>query len=364
MYSIAVVIVVLTLANALYVGIAFSRNEIRSARSLRLLREFSGLIVTIGYIPIVSVFLKVLRCQNGQSESLLLECQSGIHIVVSLLCSTLSILLFFFSGTVTACFYNAEASRTDVLARPHARAELICTTIAIIIAIPIPIPIPSSSPSPRCLPDLIVRSILILTFSTVDTQDSNNHLEIALILVVTSLASLAAYVFFAPYYSMRFVLFRVGLLAVWAWANVGLVMTILINEPQDSGVVLMVLIGSPLVALLSVMTMNARRMNVINTPVQNLRTAYEVELKARWYLDDEGILFEEDRKDRSPEEMEEDVKHIAFVRDLYQQSMKSFRRSSILRLFAAHFYSNILKNQQLWSTALEDAERRSPGLDE
>ncbi len=73
---------------------------------------------------------------------------------------------------------------------------------------------------------------------------------------------------------------------ILGWSSISLAFARIVNDPEQPGTTLMFLMGIPVVAMAAFQSVRMRRAHIIETPVLNLKNPFEVELKARFHMEE------------------------------------------------------------------------------
>lgn len=145
---------------------------------------------------------------------------------------------------------------------------------------------PLARPSSRTtVIQLVVRLVFTVVFPLLQPQPS---LRWVLILLYVVGCATVAFVFTwqLPYYRFGYNELRCVEYWMLTWVGLCLALIQIINDAAQSGLTIMMFLCLPMIAALALMTVRWRRRRIKKTPVLELASAEEVELKVRFLLDD------------------------------------------------------------------------------
>ncbi|CAG9322230.1 unnamed protein product [Blepharisma stoltei] len=303
------------------VGYRFINKKVQNVVLLKTLRSVSSLMTTLLYLPFQTLFIIILSCAVGamdfegcpKEQSWLLIASSTI----------ISIIFGLLSLIVAASFYELEYTSEDVAARPHARVELLF---------------------------LVTKAAIIFFFNFYYEKEYYWMLDI--ILLVSGITITYLYLYYMPFYDYRTCVIQTRFLAIFTWAGICLAIALIIDNHEDPAPVTMFYIGIPCWWILIGEACNWRRRVLLNKTINTIRNPYEVELHTRFMI-----------LDRVGSYKTKDTQLLDEIEEFYYQAERKFPKSSILKIFVAQFHLTY-KNRQEAIPKLEQAEERSPKLDE
>ncbi|KAI9202120.1 uncharacterized protein BJ171DRAFT_601256 [Polychytrium aggregatum] len=197
------------------------------------------------------------------------------------------------------------------------------------------------------------------------------------------------YLMYSPYYHFSFACVKGGLLCSMAFASELLIITM---ARGNSDIGLIFLISLPLPFIFAYIFMSNRRAQLLAFPLSRINSAYMAELKARYILDTEGLLFRPPPKmntaQRKPsgspgdiidsEEVvkknlrsqpnirdeERDQRTLSDLSQFFANNLQKFPESVAIFLFACRFYVLQLGNRAQCISACSKATQLSPAIDE
>ncbi|KAI8811000.1 hypothetical protein BJ742DRAFT_867507 [Cladochytrium replicatum] len=345
------------LLNAFWVGYMFSRNNFRFMWTLRLLRATLGLFATILYIPILSVFLRIISACGVDEEAADLisfkQCWSDFYLVRSVGVTLVTIVFILVVTCVTLTFFEPDPKKKSVLSRAHSRVELLY---------------------------LGCRSVLTALFVFL-THVVHDRPETAWILVAaclcTSLVLFFSYLMYLPYYHFEYNCARAMLMANFVWASLCMLFTS-VRPESDVGIIFLIM--SPVVMGLSVSITKARRNMITRMPYQKCPSAIVLELKVRFILESEKLLFHRrqpvgDAANKSTYEVELGDSSLMLdesrtepvlqnVNDIYLYGIRKFQHSCFINLFMGQFHLLQMGNRAQCLASHARGKTLAPRLDE
>eukprot|EP01137_Pigoraptor_chileana_P017898 Opistho-2@76604 len=241
----------------------------------------------------------------------------------------MGLLFLFLAFIVAATFYEQDPTKRVQLCPPHARLDLY---------------------------DLFVRASLTILWNLLDSPSTHWVLVGALLFGSCTLAF--AHIWFIPYTRWHFSVTKAVFSSIFAWSAVCLLFAMISNNPAYGEAYYMFFVVSPLVALCAIFLIGSRRRSLSATPTSKLRNAAELELKIRFHLEDNGLLF------CRPEDDDTHAKQIyAEINRWYIESAKRWPESTLLPLFWGHFFLIYMKNKNMATTQFDRADTRKAHLD-
>jgi len=316
MYIVTFLSVSITLGLALFVAYTLSgtRSKFQSVWILRILRSVAPFFVTTMYIPLLKVFVSVFHCKFGDG------CWEGFGLMVSMSAMLIGILFVALANLVAATFYDPDPTSVNWGSRPHSRGDLMY---------------------------LAFTTVLTIVFGILGKSAEYYPILVSLLLV-GGLCTTYLFTMYIPYYSFTYSCIRVGQLWVFSWASICLLIAKLYGDYRsDAAGSILFFLGCPFVIFTGVMTARMRRDWIARTPVHKLNSAYEVEIKIRFYLSVmtpyqqvHGTSFEARLEDK---EFQTRLKHAEKMLSVALQT-PHLADSSILHLFAFQFYFTHLRD--------------------
>ncbi|KAI8808177.1 hypothetical protein BJ742DRAFT_894224 [Cladochytrium replicatum] len=346
------------LLNAFWVGYMFSRNNFRFMWTLRLLRATLGLFATILYIPILSVFLRIISACGVNEEHADLDsfttCWRDTYLVRSIGVVLVTIVFILVVTCVTLTFFEPDPKKKSVLCRAHSRVELLylgCRSV-------------------------LTALVVFLSHVVLDRPETSWILVAACL--CTSVGLFFSYSMYLPYYHFEYNCVRAMLMANFIWASVCMLFTS-VRPESDVGIIFLIM--SPVVMGLSVSITRARRNMIINMPYQKCPSAIVLELKVRFMLESEKLLFHRhhttgsevaikptnemelgDSSSMLDESRTDPV--LQKVNDIYLYGIQKFQHSCFINLFMGQFHLLQMGNRAQCLASHARGKTLEPKLDE
>ncbi|KAJ3299235.1 hypothetical protein HK104_009631 [Borealophlyctis nickersoniae] len=377
LYIFLISIIGLVLINTLWVGYSFSKNRFRFIWTLKFLRFTLGLFATILYIPILERFVhSIVRCQqtsmvashSGSTETVddWAVCWQGQYLFKSVATTIVSVIFIANTSSsislvlaVGATFFDFDPKLKDIESRPHSRMETLYVA---------------------CRTVLIILSIVLETYG--DPTSLLNKAIFAATSVVASGLLAFSYIWYIPYYSFNFAVFRAALQLNFFWCSLCTVFT-LFRPYSDIGILFILL--SPVALLLASLLIRARRRAIEHLDPENV-DALTLELMVRFRLEAAGLLYKESPKTNitllsaSPGDLgaagsdgghrpgassaAADQAVLESIINLFTVALRANPHSCLLHIFAGQFYLLRLGNKAQCIASLTKAENMEPKVDE
>ena len=267
---------------------------------IKVLRVINNAAVTVLFVPIVSVLILPLRCDNNLTgNDFYYQCGSTLHLIIEGIGVTSAIIFFalcvvyvMLQASAVAVF--AQEKRLDesnvfgtdaavaanellssqgkngnnqqmnahisAFSRPHSRVEIIW---------------------------FISRVVLVLVFCLSSGDSKVTRWTLCAVYLVCCSVPLTAYVYYLPYFHWRVLQVRTAMLSACLWAGVALIITLLYNSSQQPTGSVLLLFGIPMVMAVSVFITDSRKQSILamdGQTVLSLKDAYLIELKTRYML--------------------------------------------------------------------------------
>ncbi|TPX34725.1 hypothetical protein SmJEL517_g02736 [Synchytrium microbalum] len=328
----------LVLILSLWVGYCFAQNRFRFIWTLKLLRFLLGLIVTILYIPIVSLLTTYLVTCGDAADSPIALCWAGsnlyrIYIAVVLVLFVLTTI------AISFVFFEPDPHPADPLAQPHGRCDALYLCGRTILA---------------------VSSIVLRENEGIPTSDAIAQWIMGGACLIIS-----------------------GTMAfVWCWASLCTCYDLL-RPGSDIGIIFLVL--SPVAVWLHYGATKARRLQLSKLPITECKDAFTIELKIRIFLDERGLLYHHSdgrlvmaRVAASPGDLgaaraaanapvvgtpPEIETALADAETMYHEASKRLPQSCMLQLFIGQYHLIHLGNRIQCLACHGKAETLAPRLD-
>jgi hypothetical protein len=332
-FYISLFVITTILVISFVIGFYFSVNKYKLMWALPFLRGACSLTVGALFIPLISVFSSMLVDCTDQYGSHV-SCWQGVLLFRSIANSVVGILFLGLSFILTLTYYEQDPTSKTVLSRPHSRIEVYY---------------------------LVMRAIMTIFFTVLDPETDVWFLFI----LSTALGFIGffLYTWYIPYYRFHYCVTKSISMAVFSWANVCLLFSLIHNDPETDEMGLIFFIGSPLAGILAWYMIDSRRKYLMNVPLEQLKNPFYVELKARFALEEAGLLFITPKAARENNMLDH---HLVYrqVNRYYIKAAKIFPSSSSLYLFWGHFYLFFMENRHMALTTFGRVEDREPRIDE
>ncbi|TPX61888.1 hypothetical protein PhCBS80983_g00801 [Powellomyces hirtus] len=339
-------------------------NVLISALGLTLtLRTALGLFATILYIPSLAIFVSSISfCGPGGvgPPGSGPVCWGGSHFYASMLTLPIIVIFIILVLAVAATLFEPDPKKEDIESRCHSRLDLLyigCQTV------------------------LTLMQITLRGYT--DTTSSLCHWLMAGTCVVTSMSLACATIWYLPYYSFKYSMFRTALNFNFAWASLCCVYN-LIRPGSDIGILYVVLI--PAVMVFSGFVARARRHSIESGDPQFMSPT-TLELKIRFRLEKANLLFRRPPKNNitltegSPGDLnygttqadranvEKNAKHkereiLDELSTMFSQGFNRHQKSCRLRLYSGQFQLLQMGNKAQCLALHEKAAAMQPSLDE
>lgn len=294
--------------------------------------------MTVLYIPVIALFTSMLvSCEGG--------CWTGAYATRSAFVIVISLFYILLSLTFAVAVFQQDATDpSELLSRPHSRCEVY---------------------------HLLVKTVLTICFVSLEHHHQYHWLLIALSVFGSSSLWLM-YTWFLPFYRWTFAVFRTVTMAIVMWASLCLVVVKLLNDPEHNSVSVMFFFALPVIVMVAIFTSNARKTRVKTMPVTPTINPLTIELKARFILEDNNMLFSKHAKElvtdgmntHDQEKAANEKLVVDQITELYNEASVNIPNSSILYMFWANFSLHHAANKQRSLYLLEECLKRNPQVDE
>jgi hypothetical protein len=324
-YLILILIVFLNLLNAAYVGYRYSHNLVQNVILLKILRSVTSLLTTVLFQPILSQFVFIFACSTGSLDS---QGCPAFYPELLLVSSLLTMVIFgLLSFVVAASFYEQDCLSEDVTARPHARLELYY---------------------------IAAKALLTLQFKIFTAPAY--HIYGVISNVFFSLTVCYLYVFYMPFYHYTTTVIQAKFTAIYVWSAFCLAITVIQQNSNDAGPVMIFFLGSICVWILTDSLCDWRAKHLAQKTPETCKNVLEVELATRFKLLTTFKTLKVNAK--------ENEAIINWVEEFYYEAQRKYPNSSMLQLFAAQFYLTYRESVNDAVVKIEKAEQLQPRLDE
>jgi hypothetical protein len=324
-YLLLILIVFLNLLNAAYVGYRYSHNLVQNVILLKILRSVTSLLTTVLFQPILSQFVFIFACSTGSLNS---QGCPAFYPELLLGSSLLAMLIFgLVSFVVAASFYQQDCLSEDVTARPHARLDLYY---------------------------LAAKALLTLQFKIFTAPEY--HIYGVITNMFFSMTVCYLYVFYMPFYHYTTTVIQAKFTAIFVWSSFCLALTVIQQNSNDAGPVMMFFLGSICAWILTDSLCDWRAKRLAQKTPDTCKNVLEVELATRFKLLTTFKTLKVNAKEN------EDI--INWVEEFYYEAQRKYPNSSMLQLFAAQFYLTYRESVNDAVVKIERAEQLKPRLDE
>jgi hypothetical protein len=261
---------------------------------------------------------------------------------------------------VKVTFFEPDPKAKDITSRPHSRLDMVyvaCRTILTILTIVL-----------ESVHDIEERKMWIMTISC---------------LVCSSVLAFA-YLWYIPYYNYKYSTIRAGMMCNFFWASLCMLYTV-IRPHSDIGIIYLIMV--PLVFILASILVKMRRKMLMNMPLASITDPYTLELKIRFKLLENNILFRDPMNtnitqfEKSPGDLgstgtgtnitgannnaqDQERAFLDEINDMFVQGVKQMPKSCMLQLFMGAFQLIHLGNRAQCLAINGKAATMSPKLDE
>lgn len=368
-FYVCISIVVLMIANLIYVIISVLRKKFAFVWPLRTLRSVASVIVTILFMPMFEVFLSMLQCSTNSdaiqisSYDSSLVCWQGAHIVHVIFAIVFSVIFVIICTAIQLCNFDSRFSIHDHNSRSNSRAD------AFLIL------------------SKIVNTLLMFYMYTYHDQ----HWIILIIQWIFSFLMFFNYYYYHPYYNETSHKIRVIYTGIYLWTNSVMIIGKILEKTEFNSCFELLFLGiifivmyfcfhqtNRLKYLLQDNKLYSTKHSIINQ-INHLLALIELkdkDRKARQQLNgyvytlvalSENDVYSylksyvEAKETRNIESVSYLYQH---VKNLYQDGLKMFPYSTELRISYAYFLLDTVKNKKLAMEQLELAMLYNPPLDE
>ncbi|CAK8988700.1 Tiny macrocysts protein B (Gamete enriched gene 04 protein) (cAMP pathway regulator tmcB) [Durusdinium trenchii] len=314
------VVAALEIANFLYVGYAWASNEFNHLWAIMLLRQCMSVLAGVLYIPIVSILSNIFTCNGIDNETM---CAALLPVTIVLLAGFITISLI-----VSVSLFDPSPTSPNPSAMAHSRI----TTFK-----------------------LFVRTVYAILFSILSKSTDNlEQRRLAWSGVNVSASLILAYLFtwYQPFNQQLVTYTRAMLSNLLLWFATSAFIHIL---SDGSRITVDLAIGLVVVPVMTTLLIELRKLSVLLKPVSKCNNPFEVELKARIFLQKIDMVFPSDSNsnegDRLLQNGEQSLARtrVARVADRaniasgwYLEAAKKFTDSSILAIFHAHMLLDLM----------------------
>ncbi|GBG25259.1 Tiny macrocysts protein B [Hondaea fermentalgiana] len=209
-----------TSAMAALVQSEFASGGVKNLWVLPVLRFMLRLLTTVFYVPVITVLLESLSCDNPFDN--ILVCGTVAHNAFSAV--ILGLLLWFitFSGFIVLVFGQRDPSVGDAEAGPHKRLEFV---------------------------NSLIRALLEFCFQGLAaTQNSLTNPNVPVLIFIVNITGFwltCSYVYYLPYYSAFTNRIMASFYAAFWWSGICLIAANSVNDTHDTSSALLFILGAP-----------------------------------------------------------------------------------------------------------------------
>ncbi|CEO98032.1 hypothetical protein PBRA_006146 [Plasmodiophora brassicae] len=172
------------------------------------------------------------------------------------------------------------------------------------------------------------------------------------------------YTWYIPFNNDGLSALQSGLSWCYAWASAAGVVSVMQNDPTNTGPSFIVFGGVPIVFVAAVVASTFRSRFVRNSAGHHLASAFEIERKARYIIrdafqtntnDDKGKVGNKDDED---DRLKQQARELGRLRAILTQGMVRFPDASVLPLLAGFLYFRFFKLNFIGYKHLREAQKR------
>jgi len=204
-------------------------------------RRYATQMTTIIFIPCCTIVFRSIFCAFDSA------CNSSIAELLLALLAAVAFLALAILYSAFSFDNDGEQSKRFALSRSATRVEMLC---------------------------LAVQAFISASFQIPLLRDS--HLILGIIYTVSTTVMAGLYTWYLPYLNRRIMTLRVIIAWMHAWSGVSLMLCVLMNDTTDQTAPILLFLSAPLVGVLAVVAMSARRIHVSQKPVNAISDPHEV----------------------------------------------------------------------------------------
>ena len=207
----------------LYISILYYKNNLRKVWLINILREINSFLIGPLFIPILSILLSILNCENGINYfNKKITCRNNLSTNIHFLYSIISsLLLILESLLVETIYFETQFSNNNPKAKYSSEVDIL----------------------------FFLSKILIILLFTFFNKKSNDWFLI-MILFIISLFNLLIFLSMNPYYNKSIVKAYGILFSTFFWANAVLLWGKILEKRDFNGCIILFIIGIPIIIFL------------------------------------------------------------------------------------------------------------------
>ena len=111
----------------LYISILYYKNNLRKVWLINILREINSFLIGPLFIPILSILLSILNCENGINYfNKKITCRNNLSTNIHFLCSIISSLLFILESLlVETIYFETQFSNNNPKAKYSSEVDIL-----------------------------------------------------------------------------------------------------------------------------------------------------------------------------------------------------------------------------------------------
>ena len=321
-------LVVLEMLNLLYVGYAWTKKDFKHLWTIKVLRATISLFVGIFFIPILGVFSKVFTCSGLDAQS------CAVLLPITAVVMTCFVILGF---VLSVSYFDPRPSSDSPAARPHSRLSTL---------------------------HLLMKTVFTIAFSLLRSAQPTQMMKQywSLFVCISSFCVALLFIWYQPYFHRNICTIRGILSSLLPWFGLCAYFQTFLMATETEMLVPVFVAGVLLIIPLAWLAVICRRHMLLFMPINQCRSAFEVELKCRFYIQGYGTEYLSSLSKADPDLLRE---RAAVVHKWYIAALSHFPTSSALCVFHAHVLLDFMssKSSILVRRAVVLAERQGVGLD-
>ena len=222
-FYLCVILVLITLADIIYIAFAFANNKLSMMWPLQFLRGIITFLVRVFFLPIFAMFLSIFDCQNSQNKFVPeINCWKGAFYIHASFSIVLSILFILMTFLVQCTYFETKYGTHN--------------------------PIAKSTSQPDCF-FLLTKIILVLVFTFLKKTGDNQWIIIAFLIF---LSGYMVYTYYEhiPYYNHITMKMYNCLTLIFFWSNIVLCLCKVFEYSNFDGGLGLHFLGLPVIILI------------------------------------------------------------------------------------------------------------------
>jgi PAS domain S-box-containing protein len=252
----------------IWASISFVRNHFTVLWPLKLLRSIGSFSATVLYIPVLTLLLSTFNCSDPHTNPYMVRaipCWEPGHIVQSVITGVLMVCFIAICGLFVLVFFDNHMLSTNLAAKVHGRVEFAF---------------------------LVVKTVLVVLCDTLPAYIETWAL--IGVIIASGVVWAGMYLFYLPYLNASMNIANVGMAFAYTFSGICSAFSQGVHY-VDGGFA--VWIVGPLAAVAGAALCRWRIRMILDKPAASLRSAYEVEIKARLML--QTVLFGKRQQDHT-----------------------------------------------------------------